>query len=117
MALAVRTAYPQNHTLTLRVVDGEQIPIGNATIKINRVEQSADSSGSINTFLPDGRYHITVSAVGYFPFSRSVLLSQDTSILVMLQPRESLLQNVTISASRNIMRNQMSTHTLDIAQM
>lgn len=116
-ALAARTAYPQNRTLTLRVVDAEQIPVGNATIKINRVEQSADSSGFTTSVLPVGRYHITVSAVGYFPFSRNILLGNDTSMVVVMQPRESLLQNVTISASRNIMRNQMSTHTLDMAQI
>ncbi|WP_052273198.1 TonB-dependent receptor [Flavihumibacter solisilvae] len=117
VVLAVRTAYPQSHTLTFKVVDAEKIPIGNATVKINRLEQSADSSGAIIAILPSGRHHIAVSSVGYFPFSRSILLNNDTSLLVVLQPRESLLQNVTISASRNIMRNQMSTHILDMAQI
>ncbi len=117
LVLMSQNIYSQSHILTIKVLDSVQQPVSNATIKINQKERLADSTGIISTILPNGRYRIAVSAVGHHNISKFLLLINDTSITVYLRSRESLLQNVIVTGSRNILRNQMSVHSLDIDQI
>ena len=57
----VRTIQAQDHVVTIKVLDSVQLPVGNATIKINAKEKLADSTGSVSTILPKGKYRIVAS--------------------------------------------------------
>ena len=115
--IAGRESQAQNYTLTIQVADSAQIPVGNATIKINKQEKVVDSSGNFTAKLPAGSYRINISAVGHYAASFMISLHADTSIHVLLSSRESLLRNVVVTASRNLHRNQMSTQSINIAQI
>ncbi|NII27653.1 TonB-dependent receptor [Pseudoflavitalea sp. X16] len=107
----------QNHTLTIQVADSAQIPVGNATIKINKQEKVVDSSGNIALHLASGLHRIMITAVGHYSASLVIPLYSDTSVKILLRSRESLLRNVVVTASRNLHRNQMSTQSLNIEQI
>ena len=117
LILTTQNIYSQSHTLTIKVLDSVQLPISNATIKIDQGERLADTTGIVSTTLLKGRHRIVVSAVGYYNTTKFVLLNNDTSIIVYLRSRESLLQNVIVTGSRNILRNQMSVHSLEMDQI
>ncbi len=117
IVIATRTIHAQDHKVTIKVLDSVQFPVGNATVRINQKEKLADSTGLFPTTLPNGRYRVTVSAVGHYAATRYITISQDTTIQVFLRSRESLLQNVVVTANRNVLRNQMSVHNLDMAQI
>ena len=112
-----QTVYSQNHTVTIKILDSVLLPVGNATIKIDQKAMLADSTGVITTVLPDGRYRLTVTAVGHYSSTQYITINNDITFSVFLRSRESLLQNVVVTANRNILRNQMSVHTLDITQI
>jgi hypothetical protein len=107
----------QNHTLTIQVADSTLLPVGNATIRINKQEKVVDSAGNISLTLPVGTYHIQISAIGHYAASLIIALDRDTTLQVLLRARESLLRNVVVTASRNVHRNQMSTQSLSITQI
>lgn len=117
LSIGVQAAYAQNHTLTIQVADSTQFPVSNATIKINKQEKVVDSSGNIAIQLPSGIHRISVSAIGYYASSFTCSLYSDTTIQVLLRPRESLLKNVVVTASSNVHRNQMSTQSINITQI
>ena len=117
IVIATRTIHAQDHKVTIKVLDSVKFPVGNATVRINQKEKLADSTGLFPTTLPNGRYRVTVSAVGHYAATRYITISQDTTIQVFLRSRESLLQNVVVTANRNVLRNQMSVHNLDMAQI
>lgn len=117
LGLGGQTGYAQNHTLTIQVADSAQIPVSNATLKINKQEKVADSSGNITIQLPGGTHRINISAVGHYASSFTISLHSDTTIQVLLRSRESLLRDVVVTGSRNIQRNQMSTQSINIAQI
>ncbi len=73
--------------------------------------------GNFTAKLPAGSYRINISAVGHYAASFMISLHADTSIHVLLSSRESLLRNVVVTASRNLHRNQMSTQSINIAQI
>jgi outer membrane receptor protein involved in Fe transport len=112
-----QAVYSQNHTVTIKILDSVLLPVGNATIKVNQKAMLADSTGIITTVLPDGRYRLTVTAVGHYSSTQYITINNDTTFSVFLRSRESLLQNVVVTANRNILRNQMSVHILDITQI
>jgi hypothetical protein len=109
--------YSQHHTVTIKILDSVLLPVGNATIKINQKAMVADSTGIISTILPDGKYRLAISAVGHYSSTQNITINTDTTFSVFLRSRESLLQNVLVTANRNILRNQMGVHTLDITQI
>ncbi len=45
--IAGQESQAQNYTLTIQVADSAQIPVGSATIKINKQEKVVDSSGQL----------------------------------------------------------------------
>jgi Outer membrane receptor proteins, mostly Fe transport len=109
--------YSQNRSLTLQVLDSSRAPVAHATIKTNQKESLVDSTGRITLSLPTGKYQVEVSAVGHSPASFNLQLTHDTTLHIVLRARESLLQNVLVTASRNVHRNQMSIQSIDIAQI
>lgn len=115
--MAKHPLYSQDHLVTIKVLDSVLLPVGNATIRINHKERLADSAGKIMTVLPTGRYRLVVTAVGHHAVTQNITINNDTSLSVLLRSRESLLQNVIVTANRNKLRNQISAHTLDMAQI
>src|SRR5688500_18763360 len=99
--------YSQNRNVTIQVLDSAQVPVANATIKINHKESLVDSTGRLQLPMPAGKYHIVISAVGHTTASFNLNLFKDTTLQVMLRSRESLLQNVFVTANRHVHRNQM----------
>jgi hypothetical protein len=117
LVLTIHTIHAQDHVITIKVLDSVQLPVGNATIRINQKEQLADSAGIFSTTLPKGKYRIVASAVGHHSGTQLITISHDTTLQIMLRGRESLLQNVFVTASRNVLRNQMSVHSLEMSQI
>jgi hypothetical protein len=109
--------FAQQHTVTLFVSDSLRGPVSNATIKINKQESIVDSTGKFSITLPSGDIDLAISSVGYYTFKTILPLFSDTSLVVLLKSRESLLKGVIVSASRNVYRNQMSVQSLGIAQI
>ncbi|MFT3705871.1 MAG: TonB-dependent receptor [Agriterribacter sp.] len=107
----------QQHRLTILVSDSFNVPVSNASISLNKKEAIVDSTGNFSSLLPAGKYHIVISAVGYYTLTLNTTINSDTGFAVMLRSRESLLGNVVITASRNLHRNQMSTQSINIAQI
>lgn len=112
-----QTLHAQNHTVTIKVLDSVLLPVSSATIKINQKAQFADSTGVISTLLPTGRYRLVISAVDHYSAVQNITINNDTTLTVFLRSRESLLQNVIVTANRNLSRNQMSVHTLEMTQI
>lgn len=117
LSIGCLPGYAQIHTLSILVSDSSQLPVANATLKINKKENVVDSAGYAALKLPSGHYTISVSAIGHYTTSISFYLKNDTSLSIALRARESLLRNVVVTASRNIHRNQMSTQAISIAQI
>jgi hypothetical protein len=117
LVITIRTIHAQDHVIRIKVLDSVQLPVGNATIRINQKEQLADSSGIFSTTLPKGKYRIVASAVGHHSASQQVTINHDTTVQILLRARESLLENVFVTASRNVLRNQMSVHSLEMSQI
>ncbi|WP_315816715.1 TonB-dependent receptor [Paraflavitalea speifideaquila] len=117
LGMVAQASHAQNYTLTIQVADSTLIPVGNATIRINKQERVVDSAGNIQLHLPAGAYRIHVSAVGHYATSLILTLDHDTTLPILLSSRESLLRNVVVTASRNVHRNQMSTQSLNISQI
>jgi hypothetical protein len=109
-----QVGFSQNRNVTIQVLDSAQVPVANATIKINHKESLVDSTGRLLLPMPAGKYHIVISAIGHTTASFNLSLFKDTTLQVMLRSRESLLQNVFVTASRHVHRNQMSAQALDI---
>ncbi|MBX3257672.1 MAG: TonB-dependent receptor [Chitinophagaceae bacterium] len=109
--------FAQHYTLTIQVSDSLNIPVGNATLRINQKENKVDATGKLLLQFPAGKCTITASAVGYRSSTFTILLTADTVAHVVLERSENLLQHVTIVASRNVSRNQMSTQSIGIGQL
>lgn len=117
LVMGRQTSHAQTYTLTIQVADSTQIPVSNATIKINKQEKVLDSSGNISIPLSGGAYRINITAVGHYSSSFIISLKSDTSIQVLLRSRESLLRKVVVTASPNLQRNQMSTQSINIEEI
>lgn len=113
-ALNWHTVTAQSYTLQFQVADSSSQPVENATLKINQQESAIDRDGQKTIRLPAGRYTISIGAVGYNRRTFQIQLSRDTLIQLQLSNRETLLNNVVVSASRNVHRNQMGAQTLGI---
>jgi outer membrane receptor protein involved in Fe transport len=101
---AAQAAFSQTHRLNVQVLDTAQLPVASATIKVNSRENLVD---------PNGRIQLQLHTTTTF----NLFLHQDTTLSITLRARESLLQNVLVTASRNVHRNQMSIQAIDIAQI
>jgi hypothetical protein len=117
LGIGGQLSYAQSHTLMIQVSDSMGIPVGHATVKINKQENLVDSNGKMTMYLPHGFYRVMVSAVGHYTAVLTLNLNKDTSLPVLLGSRESLLKNVLVTASRNTRRNQMGFQSINIAQI
>ncbi len=86
-------------------------------LRSTKKEKLADSTGIFSTTLPKGKYRIAVSAVGHYATTQHITITQDTTLQIFMRSRESLLKNVIVTANRNVLRNQMSVHSLEMSQI
>ncbi len=117
LMLAPLFAYAQEHRLTLIIHDSLDLPVSNASVRVNGRTTPADSSGRISLRLPSGKFKISVTAIGYSDTAFSISLVDDLEIRLALRFTQQSLQAVIVSGSRSLQRNQMSMHTLDMAQI
>lgn len=117
LGMVAQKSQAQLHTLSIAVKDSTQYAVANATIRINKLDYVVDSAGRFATHLPPGKYKLFLTAVGHTPASFLFTLRSDTTVRVILLPRESLLNNVIVTARSTVHRNQMSTQALNINQI
>lgn len=117
LGMMTQASQAQQHTLTIQVVDSTLIPVGHATIRINKREMLVDSSGTYTAGFSRGNYRIYITAVGHNPAVQEIFLRSDSTLRFILHPRESLLTSVFVSAYSNVRRNQMSAQRLSITQI
>lgn len=110
-------SFAQEYKLTIHASDSSGLSLSNCTVSINKKETKVDSTGKKTLLLPAGKYSVAVSAVGHFPFLQNIYLSSDTILPVTLRLKEKFLDNITVTSTRNIDRNQMSTQTIGIGQL
>lgn len=110
-------AYTQQHILRVVVTDSIDLPVSNASVRISGRATPADSSGQISLRLPSGKYQVSVTAVGYIDTVFSLHLTGDLTVRVLLRSTQQSLQAVIVTGSRSLQRNQMSIHTMEMAQV
>ena len=109
--------FSQVYNIKLYISDDARLPVPNAGVTFQQKKLMTDSVGFIELQMPAGKQAITFSSVNHHPATIIVQISGDTSLSIGLRLRESLLNAVTVTASRNVHRNQMSTQSISIAQI
>ena len=107
----------QDYRLQLNVTDDALNNLSHANISINQIKTVADSAGRKTQLLSKGRYTLVVSAVGHFSSNLNISLNNDTTINIILRLRESMLGNVTVTASKRLHTAKMSSQALSIGQL
>lgn len=117
LSISLSESYAQLYRIRLYIIDDDALPVPNAGIGTFQKKVLADSSGFAVLELPAGRHQLSLSSVNHHPSTVSISISGDTTLTISLRLRESLLQAVTVTAGRNVHRNQMSTQSIGIAQI
>jgi hypothetical protein len=116
-ALLCKFSVAQQYNVILQVTDIEKSNVPNASISINKKKIKADSLGIATVRLAEGNYFFTITSVDYYAFATKFYIRSDTSIVIVLKMRQSLLGNVTIYSSRNIARNQLGLQSISSTQL
>jgi hypothetical protein len=111
------TAAAQTYRLSIAVSGDSSYIIPYASVKVQQEKLNTDSLGQLQLDLPPGNYVLSVSAVGYYNETWQIRLSSDTSLQFLLRTRQSMLGNVTVSANRHVVKNQMSVQSINIEQL
>ncbi len=104
--------FAQQIKIRIIVQDNVQQLLPNASFSINDKKLKADSTGTIVKLLDAGKITITASAVNHYNLTQTFLLSADTTLQIVLQQRQSLLNTVVVRSSRNVSANQMGVQTI-----
>ena len=98
---------------TLQVNDTTGLPVANASGSIydgarkSIIDFVTDSSGRFVSELLPGLYTLNLSAVGFQPVSRSVVMKRSgTVVILVLSPAVSTLSNVVIGTRRPVMEQK-----------
>src|SRR5215210_4410789 len=110
-------SYGQDAKVAFTIYNIVNAPVPEATININQKKYKVDSSGNAAVTISRGPCTIHISSINHYPYSLKFFVSADTSINVVMRLRESLLGNVTVTTSRNVTRNQMSTQSITGTQL
>lgn len=113
----LNTSFAQNVNVRFEIRDTEKAQLAEATILINQKKYRADSLGNKTIQMEQGNYTAVVSSINHFPATINIRINTDTTIIVVLKLRESLLSNVTVVSSRNVTRNQMGIQTISGADL
>src|SRR5688500_17763525 len=107
----------QQHRFLLEITDSTLAPIVNATVNVDNKRWELDFTGKLSIVLPFGTHLLDIKAFGFYTYHDYIAVLSDTLVNITLRHKENLLQEVTVTSSRLISRNQMSTQTIGIEQL
>lgn len=110
-------SFSQQVRLSFSISGTADMQAPNATIMLNQQKFKADSLGNATIAVAPGRYTINVSSINYYSYTTDFIATTDTSFHIVMHLRESLLGNVTVMSSRNVIRNQMGIHNISGVQL
>ncbi|MDR1673499.1 MAG: TonB-dependent receptor [Bacteroidales bacterium] len=96
---------------------GEDLIGSTVLVEELKTGTSANNYGFYSITLPEGKYRITWSFVGYVPYSKEVDLRKNEKLNIGLQPSVNELQEMVVSSagrSANVTRNEMSVDRISI---
>ncbi|WP_297823528.1 TonB-dependent receptor [Segetibacter sp.] len=103
--------------MSVNVSDVSNNKVPNATISINQKKFKTDSTGKGTFAIVAGTTNLAVTSVNHHPYALKLFTTADTTIYIVLQMRASLLGNVTVTTSHNVVRNQTGVQTISGAQL
>jgi TonB dependent receptor/TonB-dependent Receptor Plug Domain len=104
--------YAQQIAIKIIVKDNTEQLLPNTSLSINDKKLKADNNGTVVQSTSAGKIIITASAVNHYNFIQSFTLTTDTTLQIVLQQRQSLLNAVVVRSSKNISANQMGVQTI-----
>jgi len=109
----------QKHTVFGNITDienGEHLIGATVLAESKNAGSSSNNYGFYSLTLPDGKYKISYSFIGYKTISYNIILSRDTSVNVGLKSEITALNEVIVEAKENniVLNNQMGTHSLNL---
>lgn len=105
-------SFAQNIRYSFVITDVLSNSVPNATVSLNQKKFKTDSLGKLTVSAAAGFNALSVTSVNHYPFLQNFSATSDTTIVVEMRLRESLLGNVTVVTSRNVTRNQMGINTI-----
>ncbi len=99
--------------LSGKISDKHGIPLPFATIQIEKTNLGtyADSTGHYSFRIPQGKYSLTVSLIGYLSSTQTLTINQDCKLNVLLEKDTINLQEVKIYGKGNIKRTRESVYS------
>lgn len=104
--------FAQQIKVKIIVQDNGQQLLPNASLSINDKILKADSTGTAVQLLNAGKTTISAHAVNHYNFVEVFTLLSDTTLQIVLQQRQSLLNTVVVRSSKNVSANQMGVQTI-----
>ncbi len=104
--------FAQQIKIKIIVKDNTEQSLPNATLIINNKKLKADNNGIVIQLLEAGEITIEATAVNHYNFIQSFTLSTDSTLQIVMQQRQSLLNAVVIRSSKNVSTNQMGVQTI-----
>ncbi|OJJ23504.1 hypothetical protein BKI52_03840 [marine bacterium AO1-C] len=103
-------------------VDGEQLPGATVYVPELNIGSATDANGYYSLLLPPGRYRSVFSFIGHERENRTLLLNDDTSMDINLNPSINSLGEVVVSAPQKtqvelLKTAQTGVHKVDIKQL
>ncbi len=92
----------QTFTLSGKVVDKENDPLPGASVLIKETKQgtSTDFNGLFQFKVSQGSYTLSISFIGFKTIEKTVVLSENTSVEIILVSEENVLDEVLVKAVR-----------------
>ncbi len=72
------------YALTVKVID-DKGPIANAQVSVGNMTLKADATGYATFLLPSGNYTVKIEAVGYEEVEKSIFLSQNETVEILMK--------------------------------
>ncbi len=117
------SALPENlkkYTISGKVTDnndGESLVGATVFIKELKTGTTTDQYGRFSLTLPEGRYTIGFTFIGYTPVNMEIVLDKDISLKMELATQEKELQEVEVKSEKsdqNVVKPEMSVFKMDI---
>jgi hypothetical protein len=113
-------AQQKNATLSGYVKDantGEELISANVYIHEIKAGASTNTYGFYSLTIPKGKYHLSVTCLGYISQEIEIEISESKSLNIQMQPAENLINEVNVTAEKkdqNTRGNEMSMNKLQM---
>jgi iron complex outermembrane receptor protein len=109
-------------SVRLRVLSPDSAAIEGATVRSGTVQARTDRLGEARLVLPPGGTRLVVTRLGFAPDSLALTLPAgvDTTLSMVLQPRETELEGIVVSATRSERRiddDPVRVEVLDVEEV